>query len=273
MKRKTYGLVVFVLLLGSFSVPLLSQGGVSVTVTLTAGDHTVAIGAIAFTRHNEEGELVMDFFAFDDPTFQQFKCQPGEVKSMTFEVPQVPNDLEIIYTSDGGPPTPYTIPTDRFEFGKEYTLPSPSPGPKQEPPPGDPPGDALIRVELGPIGISGIYATYIFRHQAMEVNIQVVDEDYSGEIYSIDIIPEVQDPSWETVEGIEAPENWTFEKIGNGVRFYTETDPLLKGQHKKFRFTVKAKRISWYIRVYAGNQSHLIVGMVLGKRQMLQLLV
>jgi hypothetical protein len=153
--QKISGLLVLVLLLGTSlsGFPLAAEGGFTVTVTLSAGDHTVAIGAIAFTRHTEDGKVQMDHLAFDDPTYQQFKCQPGEVKSMTFEVPMEPNDLEIIYISDGGAQTPYTIPTDRFEFGKQYTLPSPSPGPPQEPPADDPPGDALISVMPGPGGI------------------------------------------------------------------------------------------------------------------------
>ena len=128
-----------------------SEPGVTVTVTLSGGDHTVALGAIVFTRHSEEGKVLMDHMAFDDPTYEGFKCKPGETKSMTFEVPQMPNDLEIIYISDGGAQTPYTIPTHRFQFGKKYSLPSPSPGVPQEPPPGDPPGDATIKVTLTPV--------------------------------------------------------------------------------------------------------------------------
>ncbi|MBU7017447.1 MAG: hypothetical protein HXS44_08055 [Theionarchaea archaeon] len=135
-----------------------SEPGVTVTVTLSGGDHTVALGAIVFTRHSEEGKVLMDHMAFDDPTYEKFKCGPGETKSMTFEVPQVPNDLEIIYISDGGAQTPYTIPTHRFQFGKKYSLPSPSPGTPQEPPPGDPPGDATIQVTLPPVR----FAPYIY---------------------------------------------------------------------------------------------------------------
>lgn len=269
--KRSIGLMALVLLFGiGFCDVLPVQAQVTVTVTLSAGDHTVAIGAIAFTRHNEEGQLVMDHFAFDDPTFTQFKCNPGEVKSMTFEVPQEPNDLEIIYLSDDGVPTPYTIPTDRFEFGKQYTLPSPSPGPKQEPPPDDPPGDALIWVTLGPVGMGGIYSVYTLSHGVMELDIHVVDECYSGKIYSIEIYPQVQVPAWDTVEGIQAPEGWNFEKNGNGVRFYTETNPLLTHEHAKFRFKVNAKRISWYIRIYAANEVHDTIGILLGNRWWLQ---
>jgi hypothetical protein len=135
-------------------LPTIHGGSVTVTVTLSGGDHTVALGAIVFTRHSEEGKVQMDYMAFDDPTYEKFKCGPGESKSMTFEVPKVPNDLEIIYISDGGAQTPYTIPTHRFQFGKQYSLPSPSPGTPQEPPPGDPPGDATIRVVYMPANMT-----------------------------------------------------------------------------------------------------------------------
>lgn len=152
--RKITVFVVLGVLLVSFAVfpPVVLGNGVTVTVTLSGGNHTVALGAIVFTRHSEEGKVIMDHEAFNDPTYEKFKCGPGESKSMTFNVPKVPNDLEIIYISDGGAQTPYTIPTHRFRFGKQYSLPSPSPGVRQEPPPGDPPGDATISVMLNPEG-------------------------------------------------------------------------------------------------------------------------
>ena len=268
--QKPIGLIVLVLLFGiGFADVLPVHAQTTVTVTLSAGDHTVAIGAIAFTRHNEDGELVMDHLAFDDPTFTQFKCNPGEVKSKTFDVPQEPNDLEIIYISDDGDQTPYTIPTDRFEFDKQYTLPSPSPGSKQEPPPDDPPGDALIWVTLTPVGMDGIHAVYTLSRGVMELDIHVVDEDYFGKIYSIEIYPQVQVPSWDTVEGIQAPKGWNVEKTGDGVRFYTETNPLTQ-QRTTFKFKVNAKRISWYIRIYAANEVHDTIGILLGNRWWLQ---
>jgi len=150
--QKIFGLIIIGILVGmvfsTFSPAVQSQTGINVTITLSAGDHTVAIGAIVFTRHSEEGLVQMDHMAFDDPFYKDFKCEPGETKKKTFTVPKVPNNLEIIYISDGGSQTPYTIPVERFRFGKWYTLPSPSPGTDQEPPPEDPPGDALIRVTI-----------------------------------------------------------------------------------------------------------------------------
>lgn len=114
-----------------------------VRLTLRCGNHKVSIRAVAWTRN---GNDLPGSPHFDDPTGTQFSCNPSGSNSKVFDLPSEPNDLEIIYVSDDGAQTPYKIKTERFQFGKRYRLPSPSPGRPQEPPEEDPPGDAEIEI-------------------------------------------------------------------------------------------------------------------------------
>ena len=117
-----------------------------------------------------------------------------------------------------------------------------------------------------PILPTGIYSTFTLYDDIVELSIHVNEESCSNKIYDIEILPDAQIPQWESVEALEAPEGWSSEKIGDGVRFYTETKPLLIGQWVKFKFRVKAKRISWNIHIYLTNQHHRNIGMIVSTR-------
>lgn len=112
----------------------------------------------------------------------------------------------------------------------------------------------------------GIFSTFHLHHDVVELCMRANKEDYSNVIYGIEIFPDDQQPCWESVEAIEAPDGWSFEKIDNGVRFYTETDPLLICQSAKFIFKVRAERISWWIRIRVIDQSHESLGMKVSTR-------
>ncbi|KYK35944.1 MAG: hypothetical protein AYK19_01690 [Theionarchaea archaeon DG-70-1] len=123
--------------------------------------------------------------------------------------------------------------------------------------------------------LTGIFSTFdlrydiVNRHNVAELYIRVVKEDYSNKIYDIEIFPELQQPDWDSVEALEAPVGWSFEKSGNGVRFYTETNPLLTCQRVKFTFRVEAERISWYIRIHVTDHAHQNVGIITSTRRWL----
>lgn len=114
--------------------------------------------------------------------------------------------------------------------------------------------------------LKGIFSSFNLRYDMVELYIRVNKEAHSNKIYGIEILPEIQQSMWESVEVIGAPEGWSFEKVGNGLKFYTETNPLLLCQRVKFTFRVKAKRISWYIRIHVTDQDHQNMGMIISTR-------
>jgi len=114
--------------------------------------------------------------------------------------------------------------------------------------------------------LKGIYSTFNLRYDVVELFIRVNKEVYSNMIYDIEILPEIQEPVWDSVEALEAPAGWSFEKIGCRVRFYTETNPLLKCQGVKFKFKVRAEKISWYMRIHVTDKAHENMGMTLSTR-------
>ncbi|KYK29911.1 MAG: hypothetical protein AYK19_19025 [Theionarchaea archaeon DG-70-1] len=116
------------------------------------------------------------------------------------------------------------------------------------------------------VSIPGVHSIFNLRYNLVELYICVNKEACSNMIYNIEIFPQAQQPRWDSVEAIEAPEGWSFEKIGNGVRFYTETSPLLTHQRVKFTFRVKAERISWYMRIHATDRAHQSMGMKVSTR-------
>ena len=117
------------------------------------------------------------------------------------------------------------------------------------------------------VPIRGIFSTFNLHYDVVELYIRVHKEDYSDRIYEIKILPEYQQPRWKSIEVLETPEGWSCEKIGNGVRFYTETNPLLLCQGVKFKFRVKAeRRISWYLRIHVTDQDHQDIGMIVTMR-------
>jgi len=120
--------------------------------------------------------------------------------------------------------------------------------------------------------LTGIYSTFNYyydvvnEHNVVELYIRVNKEAYSNMIYDIEIFPETQRPSWESVEALEPPEGWSFEKVGSGLKFYTDTNPLLLCQGVKFKFKVKAERISWVMRTHVTDQDHHNMGMIISTR-------
>lgn len=113
---------------------------------------------------------------------------------------------------------------------------------------------------------AGVSSVFYLQHDVATLYVRVVKETYSNLIYDIEILPEIQEPTWDIVEAIDAPEGWKFEKIDNGVRFYTETNPLIRCQRKKFTFRIDAKKISWYIRIHITDQNHQNVGIIVSTR-------
>jgi hypothetical protein len=112
--------------------------------------------------------------------------------------------------------------------------------------------------------LTGVYSTYnLFPDNVIELNVRVVGDFYSDKIYDIEIFPESQNPPWYGIDAIEAPEGWSYEKIGNGIRFYTLTDPLIKCQPRKFIFRVWGIRISRYIEIHITDKDHENLGVIL----------
>lgn len=96
----------------------------------------------------------------------------------------------------------------------------------------------------------------------IELYVHVLSEEYSEKIYDIEILPEIQDPSWKKAEGIKAPKGWEFEKMGKGVRFYTREKPLVECERTKFTFRVEAEEISDTIWLHVTDEDHENMGLV-----------
>jgi len=116
---------------------------------------------------------------------------------------------------------------------------------------------------------TGIYSSFNLYYDVVELYVRAVDDDYSYMVYGVEILPEYQDTTWYNAEGLTAPEGWEFEQIGNGIRFYTETNPLVKCQRVKFTFRVSAERISWYIILHITDELCGNMGTVVSTRWML----
>jgi len=117
--------------------------------------------------------------------------------------------------------------------------------------------------------LTGIFSTFNLQHDVVELHIRVVKEAYSNKIYGIEFLQDLQQPMWDNIEAIEAPAGWSFEEVSNGVRFYTETNPLLMCQRTKFVFRVEATRISWFIKIHITDHIHKNMGMIVSTRQWL----
>jgi hypothetical protein len=127
----------------------------------------------------------------------------------------------------------------------------------------------MVVVKRGVVIFPGIYSRFSLRYTVIDMYISVNKEAYSNKIYDLEIFPENQRPQWDRIEVLEAPKGWNFEKIGNGVRFYTETNPLIICQGVTFRFRVEAESISWFIRGYVTDKTHRRLGMIVSTRQRL----
>lgn len=102
----------------------------------------------------------------------------------------------------------------------------------------------------------------LLEDNVIELYVHVMTEEYSEEIYDIEILPEIQKPPWKKAEGLKAPEDWKFEKMGKGVRFYTEESPLLECERTKFTFKVEAGEISDIIWLHVTDEDHKNMGLV-----------
>lgn len=116
--------------------------------------------------------------------------------------------------------------------------------------------------------LSGIRSNYkLPSRDVIDLYIHVIDEDLSGKIYDIEILPEVQEPEWESADGLESPQGWKFEKMGDGVRFYTETAPLLVCQGVRLTFKIVRKGPLWDIRLHVTDENHENLGIVVSTRK------
>lgn len=114
--------------------------------------------------------------------------------------------------------------------------------------------------------LTGVYSTFNLYHDVVEMYVRAINDDYSNVIYDLEIFREDQYPMWDSIEVLETPEGWSFEDFGCGVKFFTETNPLIKCQRVRFVFRVTAKRISWYIRIHVTDKNHQNMGMIVGTR-------
>ena len=125
-----------------------------------------------------------------------------------------------------------------------------------------------VSIDIYARNLAGIYSIYdLLEDNVVELYVRVINDDFSGLVYDIEIFPEIQQPPWQSVEVLMMPEGWEYEKIGDGVRFHTTTNPLIKCQLTKFVFRVKAKRISWYIRIHITNEYHESLGEIVSTRR------
>jgi hypothetical protein len=116
--------------------------------------------------------------------------------------------------------------------------------------------------------LSGIRSQYTLpSRDLIDLYIHVIDSDYSGKIYDIEILPAFQEPEWESAEGLESPPGWQVEKMGNGVRFYTETDPLLTCQGERLTFKIVRKAPLQDIRLCITDEDHENLGIVISTRK------
>jgi hypothetical protein len=114
--------------------------------------------------------------------------------------------------------------------------------------------------------LTGIRSTFFSADNVIELYMHVESNTYSNKIYDIEILPNVQDPPWKTAEGLKAPEGWKYEKMDDGVRFFTQSNPLLKCQRTKFRFKFQATTIPESIRVHITSRDHTNMGIVLSTK-------
>ncbi len=107
----------------------------------------------------------------------------------------------------------------------------------------------------------------ILEDNVVELCIRVDTKTVSSKIYDIEILTQIQEPFWRGVEGTAAPEGWGFEEMDNGVKCYTETNPLLKDQEVTFKFKVLVEEFSNEIRLHATDIDHKYFGPIISKRQ------
>jgi hypothetical protein len=116
--------------------------------------------------------------------------------------------------------------------------------------------------------LSGIRSSYnLPSRDVIDLYIHVIDEDYSSKIYNSEILPQLQYSEWESVEGLESPQGWEFEKMDDGVTFYTRTAPLLLCEGVRLKFKIVRKGPLQDIRLYVTNDHHELLGVVVSRRK------
>jgi hypothetical protein len=114
--------------------------------------------------------------------------------------------------------------------------------------------------------LPGVYSTFDLHNEIVEMKVRVVDSENSNMIYGIEILREDQLTMWDTIEVLEVPDGWSYENLCCGVRFYTDTDPLIQCQPKTFKFRVKATKIPWYVRIRTTDEYNNNLGRVISTR-------
>ncbi len=109
--------------------------------------------------------------------------------------------------------------------------------------------------------IVGVSSTFTVEDNVVELELHVVSQELSGTIYGVEILPKYQEPLWDGVKGIEAPEEWNFKERDAGVMFFTTTKPLLRCQRVKLKFKVYSKKISGTLRVHLIDKNQKNIGM------------
>ena len=99
-----------------------------------------------------------------------------------------------------------------------------------------------------------IDSTFEVLEDVIELHIYT-GEAFSEAIYTIEILPNIQDPPWEGAEG-QALDNWHVEEVDNGVKFYSENNTLFSSQGITFKFKVQAKEISDEIRFRVTDKNY-----------------
>ena len=116
--------------------------------------------------------------------------------------------------------------------------------------------------------LNGIRSNYSLpSRDVIDLYIHVIDEDYSGKIYNIEILPQLQYPEWESAEGLGSPQGWDFQKMDDGVTFYTRTAPLLLCEGVRLKFTIVRKVPLEDIRLYVTDEHHELLGIVVIRKK------
>ena len=103
-----------------------------------------------------------------------------------------------------------------------------------------------LKRERTKILLTGVSSTFTIKHGKVEIEVHVSTKGLSERIYNIEIFPDDQDPRWKSVEyieGAELPAGWACQRKIDGVRFYTEDNPLKECEPVKFRLKIRPEEI------------------------------
>jgi hypothetical protein len=114
-----------------------------------------------------------------------------------------------------------------------------------------------------------ITSNFTLKGDEVELEIHVVKRSFSGVIYDIEIFPGDQNPPWQSIEDIRAvklPEDWDYEHIGKGVRFYTRRNPLRKCEPEKFKFRIlPPQKTVKFIQIHLSDKNCKIIGEIVSQ--------